>query len=82
MNTGGRCEKAEEGLLPCFVHPLSQVTICRVLVNAAYWATGLESKIPNKANVEYVGEFKPTMYGFGGYKKGVKPADFELLPPP
>jgi hypothetical protein len=49
----------------------------RLLVNAAYWVTGLESKIPNQANVEYVGEFKPTMYGFGGYKKGVKPVDHE-----
>jgi hypothetical protein len=51
----------------------------RLLVNAAYWATGLESRIPNKANVDYVGGYKPTMYGFGGYKKGVKPADHELL---
>jgi len=24
-----------------------------------------------------VGEFRPTMYGFNGFKKGVKPADHE-----
>jgi hypothetical protein len=48
----------------------------RLLVNGAYWATGL--KVPSKANVDYVGEFKPTMYGFNGGKKGVKPADHEL----
>jgi hypothetical protein len=50
----------------------------RLLVNAAYWAVGLEAKIPEKANVDYVGEFRPTMYGFNGFKKGVKPADHEL----
>jgi hypothetical protein len=50
----------------------------RMLVNAAYWAVGLENKIPAKANVDYVGDYKPTMYGFNGYVKGVKPADHEL----
>lgn len=50
----------------------------RLLVNAAYWTTGLESKIPASANVDFIGEFKPTMYGFGTFKRGVKPADHEL----
>ncbi len=50
----------------------------RLLVNAAYWGVGLEKQIPEKANVDYVGEYRPTMYGFGGFKKGVKPADHEL----
>ncbi len=49
----------------------------RLLANAAYWTVGLESKIPAKANVDYVGEFQPLMYGFDGGKKGMKPADFE-----
>ena len=31
-----------------------------------------------EAKVELVGEYKPTMYGFGGFKKGVKPADHKL----
>jgi hypothetical protein len=52
----------------------------RLLVNGAYWAIGLEKKTPRKAKVDYVGEFKPTMYGFNGAKKGVKPADHELTP--
>lgn len=52
----------------------------RLLANAAYWAVGLEKKIPRKAKVDYVGEFKPTMYGFNGAKKGVKPADHEMAP--
>ena len=50
----------------------------RLLVNAAYWAVGVENKIPAKANVDYIGEYKPSMYGFNGSKKGVKPADHEL----
>jgi hypothetical protein len=35
----------------------------------------MEDKIPAKANVEIVGDFKPTPFGFNGYKKGVKPSD-------
>lgn len=50
----------------------------RLLVNGAYWAVGLEKKIPKKAAVDRVGEFQPTMYGFNGFKKGVKPAEHEL----
>ena len=50
----------------------------RLLVNAAYWAVNLEDKIPSRANVEYVGVFHPTAYGFNGYKKGVKPSEHEL----
>lgn len=50
----------------------------RLIVNGAYWELGLENKIPAKANVDYVGEFKPTMYGFNGFTKGVKPADHEM----
>ncbi len=50
----------------------------RLLVNACYWAVGLENKIPANANVDYVGEYKPTFFGFGKGKKGVKPSDHEL----
>ena len=50
-----------------------------MLVNATYWCVGLEDKIPAKGTkVDIVGEFKPTMYGFGRYTKGVKPADHDL----
>lgn len=47
----------------------------RLLVNACYWATGLEDKIPEKAVVDVVGTFEPTPFGFNGAKKGLKPAD-------
>jgi hypothetical protein len=48
----------------------------RLLVNGAYWAVGLEDKIPAKADVAIVGEYKPLPFGFGGYKKGLKPSDY------
>lgn len=50
----------------------------RLLVNATFWACGMESSIPEKANVDIVGEFKATPYGFGNYIKGRKPSDFDL----
>lgn len=52
----------------------------RLFVNASYWAVGLEDKIPAKANVDYVGEYKPLWFGFGKYAKGVKPADLAVKP--
>ena len=50
----------------------------RLVVNGAYWTTGLEDKIPAQANVSIVGEYKPSFYGFDGFIKGVKPSAHEL----
>lgn len=50
----------------------------RLLVNASYWAMGLESQIPAKAKVDFVGAYEPTPIGFGKHKKGVKPADLKI----
>ncbi|MHC5108354.1 MAG: ThuA domain-containing protein [Planctomycetota bacterium] len=47
----------------------------RLLVNACYWAVGLEDKIRPDSNVALVGKYEPSPFGFGGYKKGIKPAD-------
>lgn len=48
----------------------------RLLVNACYWAMGMEDQIPDKAKVEIVGEYDPLPFGFGGHKKNVYPADY------
>ena len=48
----------------------------RLVINAAYWTLGMEDKIPYKSNVEVVGEYKPTRFGFNGYVKGKKPLDY------
>lgn len=50
----------------------------RMIVNACYWAMGLEDKIAAKSNVDLVGEYHPTRFGFNAYTKGVKPADLDL----
>ncbi|MBN2024194.1 MAG: ThuA domain-containing protein [Pirellulales bacterium] len=50
----------------------------RLLINACYWATGLADKIPPKANVEYLSPYEPNAMGFGGFKKGLKPADHAM----
>jgi type 1 glutamine amidotransferase len=50
----------------------------RLLVNAAYWAVGMEDKISAKSSVAIVGEYKPLPFKFGGFKKGVKPTDLAL----
>jgi len=47
----------------------------RLLVNATYWAVGLEDKIPDKTNVDIVSKFEPSPFRGGGHKKGVKPSD-------
>lgn len=50
----------------------------RLLVNACYWAVGLEKTIPARADVDYVGAYKPSWFGFAKFKQGLKPADLEL----
>jgi Trehalose utilisation len=36
----------------------------RMIVNACYWAMGLEARILPKSNVDLVGEYHPTAFGF------------------
>lgn len=48
----------------------------RLVVNSVFWGLGLE--VPAKANVDYIGDYQPSMYSFKGYKKGVKPSDHKL----
>jgi hypothetical protein len=48
----------------------------RLLVNACYWAIGLEDQIPAKSKVDIVGEFSPHPFRGDGFVKGRKPADF------
>jgi type 1 glutamine amidotransferase len=48
----------------------------RLLVNGCYWCVGLEDQIPEKTQVDLVGDYQPSAYGFEGFKKGVKPKDY------
>ncbi len=60
---GGATDLASEGMR-------------RLLVNACYWAVGLENAIPERSVVDPVGTYSPTPFGFNTAKKGLKPADF------
>jgi type 1 glutamine amidotransferase len=48
----------------------------RLFVNACYWLTDLD--VPAKADVACVGDFQPSFFGFGTFKKGVKVSEHEL----
>ncbi|MGE3818484.1 MAG: ThuA domain-containing protein [Isosphaeraceae bacterium] len=47
----------------------------RMLVNACYWALGMEDQITDRTPVPLVGEYQPTPFKFGGFKKGVRASD-------
>lgn len=47
----------------------------RMLVNAVFWAVGLEKPTERRLDTKLVGSYAPTAFGFGGFKKGVRPAD-------
>jgi len=47
----------------------------RLLVNACYWAVGLEDEIPGKSRVDLVGRYEPRAFGFRKAAKGLMPAD-------
>ncbi len=57
---------------------LESTDLRHLLVNACYWCMGLENQIPDKSQVSYVDEFNPTFFGFGTFKKGMRPSDFSL----
>jgi len=47
----------------------------RMSVNAILWAAGLEKDIKPDNDISLVGPFHPSAFAFGGFVKGVKPAD-------
>ena len=50
----------------------------RMFVNAIYWGVGMEDKITARADVDYVGEFRPSFFAADKFKRGVRPSDLEL----
>lgn len=46
----------------------------RMLINAVYWALGMEDRIPTEGtDADIVGTYEPTPFGFGSFRKDVKP---------
>jgi type 1 glutamine amidotransferase len=54
----------------------------RMAVNACLWAVGLEAIIRPTSDISFVGPYRPTTFNFGGYVKGVKPADLSAWDSP
>lgn len=74
---GGRTSKIVTSTIGAAVD-LECEGLRRLYVNACFWATGLPESTPARSNVDYVSEYKPTWFGFGGFRKGVRPEDYEL----
>jgi hypothetical protein len=47
----------------------------RMVLNATFWAMGMEKDIKHSNDIAFVGPYKPTTFNFSGYKANVKPAD-------
>jgi type 1 glutamine amidotransferase len=47
----------------------------RMMINSCLWAAGLDDAIKADGPIDFVGPYNPVTFGFGGYRKGVKPAD-------
>ncbi len=47
----------------------------RMMINAALWSAGMEGSIKVDNNVDFVGPYNPVTFSFGGYRRGVRPAD-------
>jgi type 1 glutamine amidotransferase len=50
----------------------------RMFVNACYWALGLEKDTPEKADVEFVMPYRPSMFGFDNFRKGTFPSKYAM----
>jgi type 1 glutamine amidotransferase len=47
----------------------------RMSVNACLWAAGLEKAVTPASDISFVGPYHPSTFAFGGFVKGVKPAE-------
>jgi hypothetical protein len=49
----------------------------RLMVNACYWAMGMEKEISPSSRVDFVSPYNPNPIGEKKFKQGVKPADLK-----
>ena len=74
---GGKKGKAFAATMGAAIDFLNE-DLRRLLVNASFWAVGLEKETPEKANVDFVSGYKPTMFGPQLFKKGSVPAKYDM----
>lgn len=49
----------------------------RLVINASFWLLDMSEVITSDMNVDYVGEYKPTNFGFDTFRKGMRVSDFK-----
>ncbi len=54
---------------------IENTALRRLIINAAFWALGMEAAIPAKANVAFVGKYDPHSFLNAIYTAGLKPSD-------
>lgn len=54
----------------------------RMMINGCLWAVGMDAKITNQLNIDFVGGYQPATYRFGGHRRGVKPSELEDIQVP
>jgi len=47
----------------------------RLLINAIFWAAGLEAMITPQLTIDFIGPYQPSTFKMDGYVRDVKPAD-------
>ena len=47
----------------------------RMMINAAFWAMGMEDAITPDLVIDFVGPYHPSEFAFEGYRRGVRPSD-------
>lgn len=72
---GGKAGKAFVSTMGASIDLVSE-DLRRMYVNAVYWSLGMGDQVKPDLNVEIVGSYEPSMFGFGTYRKGMKVGDF------
>lgn len=49
----------------------------RLVINASFWLMGMGDMVMPDLNVDYVGSYQPTNFGFDTFRKGMRVADFK-----
>ena len=48
----------------------------RLVINASFWLLGMGDVVTTDLNVDFVGPFQPTPFGFDTFRKGMRVEDF------
>ncbi|MDO9551780.1 ThuA domain-containing protein [Rhodonellum sp.] len=56
---------------------LESADLRKLIVNAAFWSLDMPDKITEDMNVSIVGNYQPTPFGFGTFRKGMRVSDFK-----